>query len=85
MNPLCVPVDAPICATGKRPFRTEEEAQKALGSAKHLRREDPGKCRVPGSVEQGCFECRVCHWWHLNSRPFHARRSTHAARGTRRR
>lgn len=59
--------DAPLCASGKRPFRTEELALQNLRRATYLRRHSPGY--KPGRVESGVYECPTCDWWHLTSAP----------------
>jgi hypothetical protein len=84
MNLAGLDPDAPICTSGKRPFRTETEARANLRNARHLRTANPDGGRVPGSKEQGVYQCAGCGWWHLNSRPLHARRAVHARRGERR-
>lgn len=74
--------DAPLCSSGKRPFRTEELALKALSGARHLRRDGEAQ-RVPGSVEADVFECPVCRWWHLSSATGSRRRGVLSNRGRR--
>lgn len=74
--------DAPLCSSGKRPFRTRELADKALSGARHLRA-NMGPGRVPGSVEADVFECPVCRWWHLSSATGSRRRGVLSNRGRR--
>ena len=76
--------DAPLCASGKRPFRTEEEALKALHAAQHLRR-DGGAQRVPGCTEEKVYRCDLpgCDWWHLSSSAKARRRGSLGNRGRR--
>jgi hypothetical protein len=74
---------APICASGKHPFRTEEEAEKGARAARWARQNLKNGFR-PGAVEEGYHPCKVCGWFHLTSsnKP-RRRRSDHANRGRR--
>lgn len=73
---LGFPSDAPTWTSGKRPYRTEQEARHALGAARAARRKaDPN-----GTREIATFLCRGCGWHHVTGKPFHARRSFHARR-----
>lgn len=76
--------DAPLCSSGKRPFRTQEAALRSLGAARHVRRVGDTP-RLPGCVEQGVFECPACQWWHITSSTGKRRRGELANRGRRRR
>lgn len=76
--------DAPLCSSGKHPFRTEAEALKGLRSARWLRQNQHTGYR-PGDVEEGAYECPVCHWWHLTSSNKPRRRGELGNRGRRRR
>jgi len=68
MNLANWPADAPMCTSGKRPYRTEEEVQRALRGAQAMRQQhDRNQARRPGVVEKGVYECAVCHWWHMES------------------
>lgn len=65
INPLAaIPVDAPLCASGKRPFRTQDDAERGLASARHGRGKHGGRT---GQVEAGAYRCPCCTWWHLTS------------------
>lgn len=74
--------DAPLCSSGKRPFRTEEEADRALRAAQTLRR-NGSQQRVPTHVEQKAYLCHVCSWWHLASSKGPRRRGELGNRGRR--
>jgi len=74
--------DAPLCSSGKRPFRTEELAVKALEGSRWIRQHGDG-ARVPGEAEKRVFECPACRWWHLTSAPGARRRSELGNRGRR--
>lgn len=76
--------DAPLCSSGKRPFKTEELALRSLAAARFVRRTGD-RPRLPGCVEQGVFECGVCGWWHLTSATGKRRRGELANRGRRQR
>lgn len=76
--------DAPLCSSGKRPFRTEDQALRSLSGARWVRRNGDTP-RLPGCVEEGAYECHVCHWWHLRSSNRPRRRGELANRGRRRR
>jgi hypothetical protein len=59
--------DAPMCATGKRPFRTEEAARDQLAQARGRRANYAGQ--KPGRVETAVYQCPSCQWWHLTANP----------------
>lgn len=65
MNPFTDP-DAPMCTSGKRPFRTEEAARYQLGRAKQRRAMTDGS--KPGQVERRAYQCPGCEWWHLTAK-----------------
>ncbi len=67
MNIHNTPKNAPICASGKRPFETEERALDQLSKARGRRASDSGY--KPGRVENRAYECPACHWWHLTAKP----------------
>lgn len=71
--------DAPLCSSGKRPFRTEAQARAKLNSARAMRRNDDGVARRPGVTEAGYYRCPACDWWHLRSTTRKARRGQLAA------
>lgn len=75
--------DAPMCSSGKRPFRTEAEVAKELRAAQRSRSAGNTGYR-PGSVEQGYYQCEACHWWHLRSSNVAPRRRDLGNRGRRR-
>lgn len=62
-----VPMEGPICPSGKRPMKTRDEALRQLKSARHLRLQDRSGVKRHGDVERGINHCRVCGWWHLTS------------------
>jgi hypothetical protein len=74
--------DAPICATGKHPFRTEEEAATGARAARWARQNLKNGFR-PGSVESGYHSCKVCGWFHITSSTGPKRRGDFANRGRR--
>lgn len=76
--------DAPLCSSGKRPLRTADDARKELGKARHLRAVNHNGYR-PGDVEEGFYECPVCHWFHLTSSTRARRRSELGNRGRKQR
>lgn len=76
--------DAPMCSSGKRPFRTEEEALKGLRTARYLRNTSHSGYR-PGDVEEAVYQCEACDWWHLTSSSRARRRKELGNRGRRRR
>ena len=61
------PADAPMCASGKRPFRDAASAQANLDRAREYRGVDIARGRRPGRVERGYYQCPACKWWHLTS------------------
>ncbi len=71
--------DAPMCASGKRGFETEQEARATLSVARQGRSEG-WTGRTPGRVETAVYECLACHWWHLASAPRRQTKSTLANR-----
>jgi hypothetical protein len=74
--------DAPLCASGKRPYRTEELALRAMRTARASRgRQHNGS--KPGDVEEAVRECPACNWWHVTSSNRPRRRGELAARGRR--
>lgn len=74
--------DAPLCASGKRPYRTEELARKAmLGARVSRHRQHNGS--MPGDVEEAVRPCKACSWWHVTSSTRPRRRAEIAARGRR--
>lgn len=75
--------DAPLCTSGKRPFRTQEQAEGILRHVRHRRAvEHAGRLH---DVECAVYECPVCHWWHLTSGGRPQRRSRLGNRGRRQR
>jgi len=66
MNIRDVPKNAPICASGKRPFETEERALGQLSKAKGRRDSRDGY--KPGRVETRAYHCPACNWWHLTAK-----------------
>lgn len=76
--------DAPLCASGKHPFRTRDEALAGLRSARFLRRTNHTGYR-PGCIEEDVYECGVCRWWHLTSSRRPRRRGDFQGRDRRRR
>lgn len=76
--------DAPLCLSGKHPFRTEEDARGALQGARHLRATNGPGYRL-NCVEQDYYRCTVpgCGWWHLSSTKGPRRRAEFANRGKR--
>jgi hypothetical protein len=76
--------DAPLCSSGKRPFRDEEAATKGLRVARYLRHDSHVGYR-PDCIEEGVYECGVCHWWHLTSSSRPRRRKELGNRGRRHR
>lgn len=76
--------DAPICPSGKHPFRGEAEALKELATTRFRRSAQHNGYR-PDSVEERAYECPVCHWWHFTSSTGKRRRSELGNRGRRRR
>ena len=75
--------DAPMCTSGKRPFRTEDEALTQLRNAQRLRRDQHTGYR-PDSVEESAYQCGACLWWHLTSSSKARRRGELGNRGRRR-
>jgi hypothetical protein len=73
----------PLCASGKRGWATEAEAQRQLRGAQRNRSEDPDHGRKPGCVERDVKHCKACGWYHLTSSTGPGRRSTYANRGRR--
>lgn len=61
--------DGPLCASGKRGWKTEAEARKHLTIAKEYRSKDPNRGRTPGRVESAVYQCPACSWWHMQSAP----------------
>jgi 5-methylcytosine-specific restriction endonuclease McrA len=53
-----------LCATGKRRFRTEELAERALRFDAQLR-----AAGFDQRKEQRCYPCLKCTGWHLTSQP----------------
>jgi hypothetical protein len=81
---LAVDPDAPLCSSGKHPYRDKEAARKGLRTARHLR----GVSHVgyrPDCVEEGFYECGACKWFHLTSSTKPRRRKQLGNRGRRRR
>jgi hypothetical protein len=76
--------DAPLCPSGKRPFRTQEDAAAGLRTARYLRHSSHNGYR-PDCVEEGAYECPVCHWFHLTSSTRPRRRKELGNRGRRHR
>lgn len=76
--------DAPMCPSGKRVLRTEDEARERLALAAASRREDGAGGRRPGRVEQVIYRCAACPYWHLSAVTGRQRRSDYANRGRRR-
>lgn len=74
--------DAPICASGKHPFRTSEEASRGLRAAQYLRH-NHGPGYKPGCIEADVIECKSCGWFHLTSAKRPRRRSHYANRARR--
>ena len=70
---------APLCSSGKRPFRTEAQARRQLAGARAARQLDNAPARRPGVVEARCYHCPACDWWHLSSTTGRVRRGTLAA------
>ena len=65
INPLAgIPVDAPLCSSGKRPFRTEEDAARGLANARKCQAQERGRT---GQVEAAAYRCPACSLWHLSS------------------
>lgn len=62
-----IPLDAPICSSGKRPWRDEAEAKRRLRNARAGRLNGQDASRRPGMIEAAYYQCGVCHWWHLRS------------------
>lgn len=84
-RPIRLDLDAPFCSSGKRGFATEKEARFRLAQARQCRRDDAAQGRVPGRVESGYEECRVCGWYHLHGGPNgRTRRSSYDSRDARR-
>jgi len=81
---LDIDPDAPLCTSGKRPFRDEESARKTLATARYLRNSNHTGYR-PGCVEEGVYECEACGWWHLTSSARPRRRKELGNRGRRHR
>jgi hypothetical protein len=69
--------DEPFCTSGKRGFRSEELAQKALATVQWLRRNDPDSRSNRPRTECEVYECRTCRWWHMSSTPHKSRRSSY--------
>ena len=67
--------NAPICLTGKRPFRTEARAQAELRRARRVRANDPAGGRKPGLIEKRTYQCPLCSWFHLTHTAKHRKRS----------
>jgi len=67
MNIDNYPADAPMCASGKRPFRDAASAQANLDQARERRNIDIAHGRRPGRVERGYYQCPACEGWHLTS------------------
>ncbi|MCD2187828.1 hypothetical protein [Actinomycetospora soli] len=65
----------PGCTSGKMGWPDQVEAERALRSAVHWRRRNPGRGRTPGRVEKTVYLCKACRWWHLSSRTGKQRRS----------
>lgn len=85
-HPVALDPDAPLCSSGKRPFRTEDQARRSLAGARKVRRNDDGPSRRPGTVEAGYYRCGGCGWWHLRSTTRKLRRGElAAAKSTKRR
>jgi len=64
VNPL--PPDAPVCTSGKRPIRTEEQARRLLAAARRqAERGDRAGRYVDGGTEGDVYLCKACTWWHL--------------------
>jgi hypothetical protein len=80
---LDIAPDAPLCSSGKRPFRTEEEATKILRAVRWVRHDSHAGYR-PGCIEEGVYRCRTCSWWHLTSSNKPRRRKDYGARARRR-
>lgn len=78
-SPLTFDPQAPLCSSGKRPFRTEAQARRQLAGARATRDRDDAPARRPGITEAGCYHCPACDWWHLSSTTGKVRRSTLAA------
>ena len=74
--------DAPLCASGKRPYRTEELARRAMTGAR-LSRHRQHNGSMPGDVESAVRRCPACHWFHVTSATHARRRGEIAARGRR--
>lgn len=79
-----IPADAPLCPSGKRPFRDRPEALDRLAAARAGRARDSGPQRRPGDVESDVYRCAACKWWHLTSTTRRRRRGDIANRGRRR-
>lgn len=77
--------DGPMCSSGKRGWASEAEAARVLRAARTNRLDDPDHGRVRGSVEEACYECPVCHQWHLSSSSKPRRRGELSAIRNRRR
>lgn len=79
-NPLAhLDPDAPLCSSGKRPFRTEAQARHSLVGARAVRSRDDVPARRPGVTEAKYYHCPACGWWHLSSTTGKVRRGRLAA------
>jgi hypothetical protein len=74
--------DAPLCTSGKRPYRTEELARRAMLGARSARHEQHNGSK-PGDVEEDVRRCPACSWFHVTSSNKPRRRGELAARGRR--
>lgn len=65
-TPIVIDFGAPMCSSGKRAYRTEDEARTALAGARSFRKLDVGYKR--GHIESRHYRCKGCGFWHLTSR-----------------
>lgn len=81
-----IPSGAPICTSGKRPYKTQRDAEMAISSGKRRRERDPESDRFQGrsSGANSLYRCPTCGWYHLRSKSLHARRAVHVNRKSRR-
>lgn len=76
----------PICTSGKKPYPTQEAAERSLERIRRNRRDNPdhASIRRGSAPEQATYECVVCHCWHLASITKKMRRAAYAYKNNRR-
>jgi len=62
-----LPSDAPLCASGKWPHRTEDEALVSMRRARAERAKGPSGKKAGNAPEARVYECPCCGWWHITA------------------